>query len=357
MLTVADARSSRPRPLNERSRGDRVRSMAWRALGTNVDLLIVDADLAAARRAVDMVLEDVDRTYSRFRPDSELVAANARSGETIDLSPLLAHAIDAAIRAAELTDGLCDPTIGSALLRIGYDRDFAAVAAGTDPIELRLQRVPGWRTLRFDAERQTLRAPHGVIVDLGSTGKALAADLAAHAAFAAMGRGGVLVSIGGDLAVAGDVPSGGWRILAAEDSSAAPRRADANHDVIAIADGAVATSSTTVRRWRRGIVEVHHLIDPRTGLPARSPWRTVSVVAGSCVDANAAATAALISGSGGPDWLEGLGLPGRFVDQDGRVLRVAGWPTPGVPGSPRPSVAGSGAADQRVARRSMAASA
>jgi thiamine biosynthesis lipoprotein len=306
--------------------------MAWRALGTNVDLLVVDGDLAAARLAVDAVLAEVDRTYSRFRPDSELVAANARAGETIDLSPLLTHALDAAIRAARLTDGLCDPTIGTALLRIGYDRDFAAVAAGIDPIELRLERVPGWRTLHFDVERRTLRAPRGVIVDLGSIGKALAADLAVKAAFAAMGRGGVLVSIGGDLAVAGEVPSGGWRILAAEDSAAPPARADANHDVIAIVDGAVATSSTTVRRWRRGIVEVHHLIDPRTGLPSRSPWRTVAVVAGSCVDANAAATAALISGPAGPDWMEGLGLPGRFVDHDGGILRVGGWPMPAVVG-------------------------
>jgi thiamine biosynthesis lipoprotein len=75
-------------------------------------------------------------------------------------------------------------------------------------------------------------------------------------------------------------------------------------------------------------VVVHHLIDPRTGLPARSPWRTVSVAAATCVDANAAATAALIRGENGPAWLERIGLAGRLVADDGRVVRVGGWPMP-----------------------------
>jgi thiamine biosynthesis lipoprotein len=334
MLAVAQAgNGGAPAGGGARARAGAVQTAAWRALGTNVDLLVVDGDLLAARRAVEGLLAEVDLAYSRFRPDSELVAANHRSGETIELSALLATAIGAAIRAAQLTDGLCDPTVGEALLRIGYDHDFAAVAAGTEPIELRLQRIPGWRTLRFDPGRRTLLTPRGVILDLGSTGKALAADLAATVALAAMGRGGVLVSLGGDLAVAGDAPSGGWRILAADSSTAPGHRASANQDVIAIREGAAATSSTTVRRWRRGLVEVHHLIDPRTGLPARSPWRTVSVVAESAVDANAAATAALISGSAGPAWLQVAGLAGRFVDHDGAVVRVAGWP---LPRSPRP---------------------
>ncbi|HEX2625691.1 MAG TPA: FAD:protein FMN transferase, partial [Candidatus Limnocylindrales bacterium] len=172
---------------------------------------------------------------------------------------------------------------------------------------------------------RTIRVPAGVELDLGSTGKALAADLAAKAAVEAMGRGGVLVSLGGDLAIAGDVPEGGWPILAADDSSTAPRRSG---EIIAIRGGAMATSSTTVRTWRRASVVVHHLIDPRTGIPARSPWRTVSVTAATCVDANAAATAALIRGDDGPAWLDGLGLAARFVSIAGAVVRVGGWPAP-----------------------------
>jgi thiamine biosynthesis lipoprotein ApbE len=297
----------------------------WKALGTHVDLLVLGGDIERARAAVEAVIDDVDRTYSRFRPDSELVSMNERSGETVDLSPLLATAIDVALRAARLTDGLCDPTVGRALNRIGYDDDFARVAEPSDPIVLRIERIPGWRSLRFDGARRTLRSPVGVELDLGSTGKALAADLAAAAALSAMGRGGALVSFGGDLAIAGDVPAGGWRVLAAEDSSAAP---DGPGEVIAITDGAIATSSKTVRRWQRGGVALHHVIDPRTGLPASGPWRTVSVIAGTCVDANAASTAAMIRGESGPAWVESLGLAARFVGHDGHVLRVAGWPEP-----------------------------
>jgi thiamine biosynthesis lipoprotein ApbE len=297
----------------------------WKALGTHVDLLVIGGDIERARSAVEAVIDDVDRTYSRFRPDSELVSVNERAGATIEISPLLATAIDVALRAARLTDGLCDPTIGRALHRVGYDDDFARVAERSDPIVLRIERVPGWRSLRFDRARRTLRAPVGVELDLGSTGKALASDLAAAAARSAMGGGGALVSFGGDLAIAGDVPARGWRVLAAEDSSAAP---DGPGEVIALRDGAIATSSTAVRHWMRGSVALHHLIDPRTGLPAYGPWRTVSVIAGSCVDANAASTAALIRGESGPAWVESLGLAARFVGHDGHVLRLAGWPEP-----------------------------
>lgn len=298
-------------------------SATWRAIGTNVDLVVTGGDLQAARSAVEALLDDVDRTYSRFRPDSELVALNANAGRTVSLSPLLATAIDAAIRAARLTNGLCDPTVGRALRRIGYDDDFARVLERSDPIVLTIERVPGWRVLRFDPIRRELWAPPGVELDLGSTGKALAADLAAAAAITAMGRGGALVSLGGDVAVAGDVPDGGWRILAAEDSSTPPERPG---EVIAMRAGAIATSSTSVRRWERGGIALHHLVDPRTGLPANGPWRTVSVIAATCVDANAAATAGIIDGGSAPEWIASLGLGARFVGHDGSIQRVGSWP-------------------------------
>lgn len=305
-----------------------IRTASWRALGTHADLLVT-GDLDRARLAVEGVLGHVDRTYSRFRSDSELTDVNRRAGETVALSPLLARAIGAAIRAAQLTDGLCDPTIGQALLRVGYDADFALVAASSAPIELRLERAPGWRTLRFDPEARTLWAPRGVSIDLGASGKALAADLAAEAAVAAMDAGaGALISLGGDLAIAGAVPDDGWPVRIAEDSSLPPDAVVPGKpaEVVTIREGALATSSTTVRQWRRDRVSVHHLIDPRTGLPAQSPWRTVSVAAATCVDANAAATAALIRGDDGPAWLERVGLAARFVETSGRVVRVAGWP-------------------------------
>lgn len=307
-----------------------MRSASWRALGTNADLLVTGGDLDIARTAVEATLGEIDATYSRFRSDSELMEVNRRAGETVPLSPLLARAIEAAIRAAQLTDGLCDPTIGQSLLRIGYDDDFSVIAAGSGPIEMKLERAPGWQTLRFDAEARTLRAPRGVIIDLGSTGKALASDLAAEAAVAAMGRGGALVSLGGDIAIAGRVPTDGWHIRIADDSSLPPTAVVAGEpaEVVRIREGAIATSSTMVRRWMRGRVTVHHLIDPRTGVPARSPWRTVSVAAATCTDANAAATAALIRGEDAPEWLASLGLAARFVRNSGHIERVGGWPVP-----------------------------
>ena len=296
--------------------------MTWRALGTSVHVLVLDASRAAeARRAVGVLIDEVDATYSRFR-DSELTRLNGRPREDVRVGPLLAQAIEVALRAAVTTDGAVDPTVGTALRAIGYDDDFARIAADGASLALRLVPIPGWRAVRFDRPTRTVRLPAGVELDLGSTGKALAADLAAAAALRATG-GGVLVSLGGDIATAGPAPEGGWRILVAEDSDAP---AGGPGEVIALNGGALATSSTAVRRWTRGGVALHHLIDPATGQPAASPWRTASVAAPTCVDANTAATAVIVKGETGPDWLAGRRLPGRLVTTTGAVQRVAGWP-------------------------------
>ncbi len=306
---------------------DPVAQADWRALGTGVRLLVIDGDLAAARAAVERVLADVDQAYSRFRPDSELMALNAAAGRTVRLGPLLARALQGSIDAARRTGGAVDPTVGRALRIVGYDADFGMLAGTTRPLELRVAPVPGWTAMAFDPHARTLRVPPGVELDLGSTGKGLAADLAAAAALAAIGaEAGVLVSLGGDIATAGRIPDGGWRILLAEDSNAP---SDGEGEVIAIQGGAVATSSTTVRRWRSSDgVTVHHIIDPRTGLPADTPWRTATLVAATCEEANAASTAAIVLGAAAPAWIEASGLPARLVANDGSVVRLAGWPDP-----------------------------
>jgi thiamine biosynthesis lipoprotein ApbE len=300
-----------------------VQRESWRALGTGVHVLVSDGDITAASAAVRNVLADVDRTYSRFRPDSELSRINADSGRWRTISPLLADAIAAALRAAEITDGRVDPTVGRAMRAVGYDADFEQVRTRTDPISIRLEPIPGWQAIKFDRRSRTLGVARGVEIDLGSIGKALASDMAATAARSASGRGGVLVSLGGDIATAGDAPPGGWRVLVSEDSETPP---DADGEVVALRDGGIATSGTTVRAWKRGDVALHHLIDPQTGISAYSPWRTASVVAASCVDANTAATAAIIFGASAPEWLEGLGLAARLVATDGGVLRIGSWP-------------------------------
>jgi thiamine biosynthesis lipoprotein len=135
----------------------------------------------------------------------------------------------------------------------------------------------------------------------------------------------VLVSLGGDIATAGEPPRGGWAVRVADWHAAGH---DASSQTVRVHGGALATSSTTVRRWTRGGEQLHHVLDPATGRPAPVVWRTVSVAAATCVDANTAATAAIVRGERSPAWLESLRLPARLVRPDGSAVRVGGWPDP-----------------------------
>ena len=167
--------------------------------------------------------------------------------------------------------------------------------------------------------------PAGIQLDLGATAKAFAADKAAAEIAARLGCG-VLVSLGGDVAVAGPPPPGGW-VVRVQDRPGRPEdEVTGPTSTVAIAAGGLATSSTSARRWVRGDRVLHHVLNPRTGLPAASPWRTVSVTAATCVDANTASTASIVRGSAAPGWLRRLGLPARLVGEDGSVVTVAGWP-------------------------------
>lgn len=299
---------------------------SWAALGTTCTVLVTDrAALEPACAAVAAVLELADATYSRFRADSELSRLN-EAGRPVVLSPLLAEALEAALRAARLTDGAVDPTVGRAMRALGYGADFATLAGRDVPLELRLEAVPGWQAIGYQGTARRVTLPRGVELDLGSVGKALAADHAAAAAHRVAGAG-VLVSLGGDIATAGAGPVPGWPILVADDSGAP---ADGPGEVVRITSGALATSSTIVRRWSQDGVQRHHLVDPATGKPAVSPWRTATVAAGSCVDANTVATAAIVKADRAPEWLAVVGLPTRLVAADGRLLRLNRWPMPAV---------------------------
>lgn len=282
-------------------------------------------DLSQAKAAADLVVAEIDAAASRFRDDSELSRLNATPGRDVAVSPLLAKAIAAALRGASLTGGAVDPTVGAAVRLAGYDGDFDRVPGDGPSIQLVEHRIPGWRSIRFSAALGTVRIPKGVELDLGATAKALASDLAAEAARLATRGGGVLVSLGGDIAVAGQAPAGGWSIQVAEDSAAPIREGE---ETVSIAAGGLATSSITVRRWTRGGAVLHHIIDPNTGLPADGRWRTVTVAAATCVDANIASTAAIVKGEQALAWLVANRLAARLVDRQGRVRRVAGWPQP-----------------------------
>ncbi len=336
----------------------------WEALGTSVVLRVTEPLwLPRASAILARELDAIDRACSRFRADSDLTRVNQHAGgRPVRVAPLLVEALQVALRAAQITAGDVDPTVGAALVLAGYDRDFSLLrqdaeespaedlrervgtwatakmpyesgrlrpvppAAVPSPPTLIARRLSGHRTVQLDAAHATVRIPRGIVLDLGATAKAWAADRGARAVWQAA-RCGVLVNLGGDIATAGGAgsgPTGGWRIHVTDDHRSGPH---APGQTIAIADGGLATSSVAVRRWQHGGQTMHHIIDPSCGAPASGPWRTVSVAAADCTDANIAATAALVRGERAAAWLEELGLPARLVAHDGTVLRIGDWPT------------------------------
>jgi thiamine biosynthesis lipoprotein len=269
--------------------------------------------LGAVLEIVRSGLDDVERACSRFRPDSELTALAPGSQR---LSPLLADLVATALDAAEASGGLVDPTVGAAMEGLGYDRSIELLPAVGGPVRM-VAAVPGWRRVRLQGDR--LELPHEVVLDLGATAKARAADLLARRAYETVGVG-VLVELGGDIATAGPAPDGGWQVLVHDTEE------DPACQVTLAAGSAVATSSTVRRTWRRGGVRIHHVVDPRTAAPASPVWRSVTVAARTCVEANTASTAAVVLGREAAGWLADRGYSARLVDQQRRVVRVGGWP-------------------------------
>ncbi|MDO8106961.1 FAD:protein FMN transferase [Isoptericola sp. b441] len=298
----------------------------WRALGTWVRLAVTDD--AALPRARQMLIDDLgalDLACSRFRDDSEVVALEHARGRATRISPVLADALAVALAAARLTGGDVDPTVGRVMVDLGYDRDLEALVELAGPP--RVRPAPGWQRVRLDLERNEVTVPPGVLLDLGATAKARAADLAARRIADALGTG-VLVALGGDVRVAGPAPAEGWRVRVQD--HAGPPAQEPDGPTLSLDHGGLATSSTSSRRWVRSGTQLHHIVDPRVGFPAWTPWRTVTVAAASAALANAASTAAVIRAERAPAWLAELGLPARLVTRDGAVTTVAGWPVQGV---------------------------
>ncbi|RSD12060.1 FAD:protein FMN transferase [Amycolatopsis eburnea] len=360
-------------------------STAFPALGTTAEVLVTDpARLSAAAELLHEELAAIDLACSRFRADSEISRLHEQAGKQVRVGALLAEALGVALRAARVSDGLVDPTVGSAVRELGYDRDFAEVAASApddgdsaatgqapgpgshaaarpdltaavkatlrasdarkvaltafqvsrggpyvvappgEPTTVPPVPAPGWHRVLFDPVQRLVVLPRGIRLDLGATAKALAADRAARRIHSVVGCG-ALVNLGGDLRAAGRGPDGGWQVALGDDHAGAVDRPDAT--VALHRDFALATSGTTRRRWRRGGRTVHHIVDPRTGDVPEARWRTVTVAAKSTVDANTAATAAIVLGSSAPDWLARRRLPARLVGVGGDVVTTAGWPS------------------------------
>lgn len=301
----------------------------WEALGTTVVLSYQGCEDPAIRTAVELELNAIDLAASRFRADSELRRLNAAGGARVEVSPLLLEAVAVAVNAARITDGAVDPTLGELLISAGYDRDWRELTpapagppvAACDPLLVLGRRDADWAEIELWSDPPTVRLPPRVTLDLGATAKALAADRAALAAHRA-GAAAVLVALGGDIATAGSAP-GVWPVHVTDDHRGGP---DAPGQTVSIQSGGLATSSILTRRWsHRGRVR-HHILNPGDGQPARTPWRTVSVAAASCVDANIGSTAAVVIGERAPAWLAEQHLPARLVALDGTVHVQGGWP-------------------------------
>jgi thiamine biosynthesis lipoprotein len=259
-----------------------MKTISFPAIGTTAQLTLVDdRDALEAEALMRLRLDDIDRAASRFRPDSELALVEAMGGPR-RVSALLSGAVHTALAAARETGGAVDPTA-----RPG--------ARGR------------WRSVELDPHRRLLSVPEGVAIDVGATGKALIADRIARDVHR-LTNSAVVVNLGGDIACAGD-----WDIGIADD-----HKAPAADEVVHVHGGGLATSSTVVRPG--------HILDPATGEPVDSPWRTVTVAARSCVAANTASTAAIVLGESAPRWLATHALPARLVAHDGSILRVGGWP-------------------------------
>lgn len=314
--------------------GDRVDATAptvqtWSALGTTAVLCTTQGSAASARSAAERQIAEIDAAASRFDPDSELSGVNRAGGRRVAISERLLEALRLGVRAAAVTDGAVDPTLGARLVDLGYDRDWAQLmhVAADEPLQ-RDRDAPvaaahgaSWRSIELSDRPPAVRVAAGLKLDLGATAKALAADRGALATQLAAG-GGVLLSLGGDIATCGPAPRDGWLVRVTDDH----RDTSTAGQTIVVASGGLATSSLVARRWYHDGRPVHHVLDPRSGRPVDPVWRTVSVAAASCAEANIASTAALVLGAGAPAWLAAHHLPARLTAVDGETRVQSGWP-------------------------------
>jgi len=284
-------------------------------MGTDITVVVPPGADDAYQLAFETITAWHQR-FSRFRPDSELSALNRAAGVPFAASQELFSAARTAVEAARASAGLFDPLLATRMAELGYDRTFAVLPVIGEPRPLAAWTPGRWREIVLDPERWTIRLPADSGLDLGGLAKGMAVD-AALASLVAAGVPYAAVNAGGDLAVHGLPPGfAAWPILV----EGAGRR------VVTLPHGALATSSTMNRRWRMGSDLVHHLVDPRTGLPSTSDVVLASVAAASCAAAEVAAKAALLAGRvAGEAFIEQERLAGLLVGRDGSVRRVGRW--------------------------------
>lgn len=277
------------------------------ALGTRCRMVGFDSDPSAeAKEIFARLIDEMDRVASRFRQDSEMRQKfNGEPRRDVVVSELLFDAMEAALRAAWITNGYLDPTVGSSMVSLGYERDFSALPAGEQSHSRSRVTLPaGYRKIRLNRSMKSVSVASGVVLDLGATGKAFLADRIRQQIESELLEK-VLVNLGGDIS-ASLVEGEGWPVRITDDRGLDPASKGL---VIRISGGGVATSSTVKRSWKSGSESLHHIIDPHTGMSSRSSYDTVTVIAGSALDANVASSGTIAMGELGPEWLKSTGLP------------------------------------------------
>jgi thiamine biosynthesis lipoprotein len=293
------------------------RRVRFAAMGTEVVLVLERRAPIEAEAAVQNLFAAWEETLSRFRPGSALARLNRSAGRPVRVAPLLLRVLEAALAAARATGGAFDPTLGRQIAAAGYDRAFGPTLSG-GPGRPGPGRPGGaWREVALDRERGTVTLPSGAALDLGGIAKGMAVD-ASLALLRRAGVGSALVSAGGDLAVSGPPPPGGWSIALPESPG---------HERVTLHGGALATTSVARRHWLQGGRPRHHLLDPRTGEPARSDLWAVTVAAATCEQAEVAATAAFVLGArAGEEFLRARRLPALLTPVAGVPRPVGPWP-------------------------------
>ncbi len=293
-------------------------TLKWPSMGSTAEVVIGGEEPRALTLWAVEESQRLEACWSRFRPTSELNRVNRRSGVATLVSERLWIALERAHLAWWETGGLFDPTVLGCLRNLGYDSTFTSVASA-GPAVKGVAPAPGFDLVRLDPEQREVTVPSGVEIDLGGIGKGLAADLIAGG-LRERGAESLSIAFGGDVKVAGFGPhdDGAWMI---------PVESPLDDGVVLefpLIDEAIVQSTGVFRTWTRGDVEYHHLIDPRTGDSARTGLVSVIVTGVDAWRAEAFAKAAFVAGrSVGTRLIEGGGLDGWFIDEDGAVTGTA----------------------------------
>ena len=259
-------------------------------------------------------LRQLEQTWSRFLPDSELNRLQAWRG-WLECSDDLVAALQWCIRMHAETRGLFDPSIRTSLEQLGYDRTFLEIVEQSVRAADEPEVTPASGLDGLEVSGNWARLAPGLSIDLGGIGKGLAADILADELIA-RGANSAYVSLGGDIHAAGEpVDENGWRVPLLHPTTGDPV------DHHSLFSGALVMSTVAFRRWKRGDVEHHHIIDPRTGSPADTDLIAVAVADQSAARGEALAKAAIVAGSDqGAALLRSADVKAWLISADGVLV-------------------------------------